>query len=130
LENKADALILPLGWLERHPKADKFKVVTVLTMEDNHPCLQDYPTLKSQDINVRVTPLLAFYLPAKVNWRIQSRLSGAINNALRQPGVLRGISEACLKPYREDLEGAVAVMEREYQLEEAGLTDLGFMETK
>ena len=130
LENKAEALVMPLSWLARHPQADRFKVLTVLTMEENLPCVEGYPTLRTLGLDVRVNPLLAFYLPAKVNWRVQSRLSTAINNSLRQPGILREISKACLKPYREDLEGAGAVMEREYKQQEAGLTDLGFMEAK
>lgn len=31
LEDRADAMVLPLGWLERHPQAGRFKVLTILT---------------------------------------------------------------------------------------------------
>lgn len=125
LEDRADAMVLPLGWLERHPQAGRFKVLTILTHDENPPCGRGRPTLASQGLNwPEEEPPLAFYLPAKVNWRIRNRLLTAINNALRQPAVARSVSEACLKLYIEDLDGSVAAMERAYKDIEKGLAIL------
>lgn len=125
LEDRADAMVLPLGWLERHPQAGSFKVLTILTHDEDPPCGRGRPTLVSQGLTwPEEEPPLAFYLPAKVNWRARSRLLTAINNALRQPAVARSVSEACLKLYIEDLDGSAAVMERAYADIEKGLAVL------
>lgn len=122
LEGRAEALVLPLGWLERHPQAGRFKVLTILTHDEDPPCGQGRPTLASQGLSRLVEePLLAFYLPAKVNWRARSRILSAINNSLRQPAVARSISEACLKVYIEDLDGAAAAMSQAYKNLESDL---------
>lgn len=120
LLGQAEALVLPLGRLKLHPRADQFKVLTVLG-DSKAPCAGNWPTLESQSLAVEPNALVSFYLPNKVNWRIRSRLSTALNNALRQPAVIRRLDEACLIPYIEDLEGAVDAADREYARETARL---------
>jgi|GEM_PF-3532305 len=124
LEGRAEALVLPLGWLERHPQAESFKVLTILSYDENPPCGRGRPrpTLGSQGLTgLMEEPPLAFYLPAKVNWRARSRLLTALNNSLRQPAVAQSVSEACLKLYIEDQDGAMAVMSQAYRDLERGL---------
>ncbi len=128
LEGRADALVMPLGWLAHHPRADQFKVLTVFTRDENAPCGRDCPTLRSQGLSLEVNPIFAFYLPSKVGWRVRNRLSQALNSALRQEAVARGLSAACLQPYLEDLEGVAAVLNQEYQSQAAGLERLGLVE--
>ena len=124
LEGRAEAMVLPLSHFKILPRADRFKVLTVLS-DSYAPCVGDWPTLESQGLEVPPNPLLSFYLPSKVNWRIRSRLSTALNNTLRQPAVVRRLNEACLIPYVEDLEGAVDAADREYARESARLGALG-----
>ncbi|MDL2227191.1 hypothetical protein LJB86_06010 [Deltaproteobacteria bacterium OttesenSCG-928-M10] len=128
LQDQADAIVLPLGQFKLHPQLDKFKVVTVFTSEDDAPCAKGLPTLKSQGLNASSAPLLAFYVPNQVNWRLQARLSAAITNSLRQPAVRQRLEAACLKPYLEDLEGAGSVMNQEYKRWEELLRLFRFVE--
>ena len=114
LQNQAEAMVLPLGWLNRHPRLDQFRVLTLLVQDSQVPCAKDLPTLANLGSQTMESSLFAFYIPAQVNWRIKSRLSSAINNALRQPALSAALKEACLIPYREDLEGTEAVMNLEY----------------
>ena len=125
LQGRAEAMVLPLSHLKLHPQAAQFKVLAVLG-ESLAPCAGDWPTLESQGLTVEPNALVSFYLPNKVNWRIRSRLSTALNNALRQPAVVRRLGEACLIPYIEDLEGAVDAADREYARETDRLKALGF----
>ena len=124
LQGRAEAMVLPLSHFKVYPKADRFKVLTVLS-NAYAPCVGDWPTLESQGLEVEPNPLTSFYLPNKVNWRIRSRLSAALNNALRQPAMVRRLGEACLIPYIEDLEGAVDAADREYAREETRLRAQG-----
>ncbi len=130
LEGRAEAMVLPLGYLKYHPQADRFKVITVLTHDDSLPCVAGLPTLESQRLEVAVNPLFAFYVPGKVGWRVRSRLSSAINNALKQPAVLSRLAGDCFTAYREDLEGVGAVLDREYENQADALKALGFLEPK
>lgn len=124
LEDRADALVMPLGWLEAHPQADQFKVLTILTRDPDPPCGQGRPTLHSQGLAAADEPPLAFYLPAGVNERVRARLAAAVNNSLRQPAVARSVAEACLKLHLEDPDKAERLMGRAYEEMEAGLTGL------
>lgn len=125
LQGRAEAMVLPLSHLKIHPRVAQFKVLTVLS-NAYAPCVGDWPTLESQGLEVEPNPLVSFYLPNKVNWRTRSRLSTALNNAMRQPAMIRSLNDACLIPYIEDLEGSVAAADREYAREEARLKALGF----
>lgn len=115
LQDQADAMVLPLGQLQRHPQLSKLKVITVFTNEDDAPCAEGRPTLKSQGLSTLSPPLLAFYVPNQANRRVQARLSAALTNSLRQPAVRRLLESACLKPYLEDPEGVRPVMNQEYK---------------
>ncbi len=128
LEGQAEAMVIPLGYLPYHPRADEFKVVAVLTNEDQLPCLAGRPTLKAQGLDITSSPVFAFYLPAKVSWETRVRLSRAINSTLRQPAVLRALEDDCFAVYREDLEGVGGVLKREYDQQKAALRALGFLE--
>lgn len=118
LNNEADMMILPLGSLAGYPERDKLKIVTVFTNNRSVPCVKGLPTPASQELEMELNPPFAFYLPSKVNWRIRSRLSMAINRALQQPGVTRAIHEACLEPFLEDIDGVSAVLNQEYRQQE------------
>ncbi|MDR0882785.1 MAG: hypothetical protein LBP55_09650 [Candidatus Adiutrix sp.] len=131
LAGQAEALVLPLGWLKNHPRADQFKVLTILTQEEEPPCGAGRPTLLSQGLTtVESRPLFTFYLPAKVNWRVRTRLSSAINSALRQEAMANRLAELCLRLYIEDIEGAEATIGQEYKGREAALEALGFAVSK
>ncbi len=115
LLDQAEAMVLPLGWLNRHPEADKFRVLSLLVQDRYVPCAQNLPTLSDLETRTLESSTFAFYIPAQINWQTKSRLSTAINNALKQAAVARAMEAACLIPYREDLEGTEAVMNLEYQ---------------
>lgn len=125
LQGRAEAMVMPMSGFKVHPEADRFKILTVLG-NAYAPCAGDWPTMESQGLEIGLSPLVTFYLPNKVNWRIRSHLSTALNNALRQPAVVRRLSEACLIPYIEDMEGAIDATGRQYAREAARLEALGF----
>lgn len=119
LEGKADVMIMPLGYLKIHPDKERLKVLTILDNGNTLNCMEGVPNLKSQNLELIPPPVFAFYLPDKVNWKVRSRLSTAINSALRNKAVGELLKEACLIGYFEDLEGVGPVMNKQYEEQEA-----------
>ncbi|UQZ88134.1 hypothetical protein C4J81_02465 [Deltaproteobacteria bacterium Smac51] len=128
LKGEVDAMVVPLGSLRHYPEKDKLKVLTVFTYSTVSPCSAGLPTLATQDLKIDLNPPFAFYLPSKVNWRIRSRLSLAINNALQQPNVTKAMKNACLEPFLEDTDGVSAVLNREYKQQESVLKSVNIQE--
>jgi tripartite-type tricarboxylate transporter receptor subunit TctC len=126
LSGQADAVVLPLGEIRAHPEAGRLKVVAVLINEEP-PCAEGCSNLGAERLETGLNPLLAFYLPAKVGWRVRSKLSEALNRSLRRPELRPWMEEACLAPYLEDLDGVNVVLSKEYAAQEALLRATGLL---
>ncbi|MDR2724539.1 MAG: hypothetical protein LBC90_00420 [Candidatus Adiutrix sp.] len=128
LEGQAEALVMPLADFKIYPRRDEFKALVVLS-EEEPLGTEGWPNLKSQGLNLTVNSFCAFYLPAKVNWRVRSRLSTAINNTLRFKAVAERVAEAGLLPFLEDSEGVGAILDQEYANQAKLLEYFGFLES-
>lgn len=121
LNDQADAIVLPLGWLDSHPQADRFKVLTILTYDTDPPCGRGRPTLVSQGLNeVAEEPPMTFYLRAKTAGGTCGQLLSAIKAALNDPGLAQSLFDACLKPGGLDLDNSVVIMNNAYENFAAG----------
>jgi tripartite-type tricarboxylate transporter receptor subunit TctC len=128
LEGQAEALVMPLADFRVYPRRDEFKVLLVLSEEEPLGAV-GWPNLKNQDLHLTVNSFCAFYLPAKVNWRVRNRLSTAINNTLRLKAVAERVVETGLLPYLVDSEGVGAVLNQEYANQVKLLESFGFLES-
>jgi tripartite-type tricarboxylate transporter receptor subunit TctC len=127
LEDKAEALVMPLADFKVHPRRDEFKVVLVMS-EDEPLGAEGWPNLKTQGLKLTVNSFCAFYLPANVSWRVRNRLSAAINNTLKLKAVAEKVVEAGLLPVLEDSEGAGVILNQQYVNQAKLLKPFGFLE--
>jgi tripartite-type tricarboxylate transporter receptor subunit TctC len=128
LEGQAEALVMPLADFKVYPRRDEFKAFLVLSEEEPKGA-EGWPNLKTQDLKLTIDSFCAFYLTAKVNWRVRSRLSTAINNTLRLKAVAERVVEVGLLPYMEDSEGVGAVLDQEYANQVKLLESFNYLET-
>ena len=128
LEGRAEAMVLPLGDFQAHPRKDEFKALLVMSEEEPYGA-EGWPNLKTQALKLSINPFFAFYLPARVNWRVRSRLSTAINNTLRRKAVAENLVRIGLLPYLEDSEGVEPILNQEYANQVRLLESFGLMES-
>ncbi|GHV57974.1 hypothetical protein FACS189460_5300 [Deltaproteobacteria bacterium] len=128
LEGPVEAMVLPLADFKTHPHQDAFKVLSILSADTPLGAEASWPNLKSQGLSVTTNTFFAFYLPAKVNWRIRNRLSTAINNTLRLKAMSESLIAAGLVPYLEDSEGVGAILNQEYSNQVNLLKSFGLLE--
>ncbi|MDR3038500.1 MAG: hypothetical protein LBV21_04300 [Candidatus Adiutrix sp.] len=128
LAGSAEAMVLPLAYFKTHPHPDAFKVLSILSADTPLGADKSWPNLKSQGLTITTNTFFAFYLPAKVNWRIRNRLSTAINNTLRLKAMSESLIAAGLAPYLEDSEGVGAILNEEYSNQVKLLQSFGLLE--
>ncbi|MDL2260285.1 hypothetical protein LJB99_05375 [Deltaproteobacteria bacterium OttesenSCG-928-K17] len=126
LSGKAEAMVLPLGWLAAHPRAGELKVAAVIAADAPPPCLEALPNTPAFIPPAGSQPLFAFYLPNRVNWRARNILSTALNNALKVPAMIEDLESVCQKTHLEGLEGAAYFLGDQYDALREALIRYGF----
>lgn len=119
LDGRAEAMVVPLGWLATHPRAGELNVALVFSDNDHLPCLQGRPTLIDRGLKLTSNPPAAFYLPAKVNSGISLTINQALNKVLARNDAL--IAQNCLEIISTDLEESKQFIDDQYLKQEAVL---------